>query len=223
MHCLLNFSGNFLFFPTIQEQSNPQLCYPLIRKHNNNNNNTNSSYATSFRYILQDVLGIALCIYLGHYIEYIPFITLRIACWITLFITQGALMTGLWVIAHECGHQSFSPNLIVNDTVGCILHSMLLVPYWSWKYSHGQHHSNTDSMHSDTVFVPYTHKEVSHHFSPTRGTAISRLIGVIRMSLIGWFVYLFFDVSGPRKHRKHVGWTSHFNPFCPYTIKLSYV
>ena len=91
---------------------------------------------------------------------------------------------------------------------------MLLVPYWSWKYTHGQHHSNTDSMQRDSVFVPYTSAEIKDSFSVNRGNALSRLIGIVRMSLIGWFAYLFFDVSGPRSHGQVRQWTSHFNPFC---------
>jgi len=39
---------------------------------------------------------------------------------------------GVWVIAHECGHQAFSNSQLINDTVGFILHSCLLVPYFSW-------------------------------------------------------------------------------------------
>lgn len=49
-------------------------------------------------------------------------------CW----PSQGAVCTGVWVIAHECGHQAFSRWQVVNDTVGLVLHSCLLVPFYSW-------------------------------------------------------------------------------------------
>ena len=45
---------------------------------------------------------------------------------------QGAVCTGIWVIAHECGHQAFSKYQLVNDSVGLVMHSCLLVPYFSW-------------------------------------------------------------------------------------------
>jgi len=116
------------------------------------------------------------------------------------------MMTGIWVIAHECGHQSFSPSLWVNDTVGCILHSMLLVPYWSWKYSHAQHHAKSNSMEHDSVFVPLTDLNVSNAENTVRG----RIWGIFKMLTIGWMVYLWFNyASSPLK-----GWNSHFNPFC---------
>jgi len=45
---------------------------------------------------------------------------------------QGAVCTGIWVIAHECGHGAFSEYPAVNDGVGLVFHSLLLVPYYSW-------------------------------------------------------------------------------------------
>jgi omega-6 fatty acid desaturase (delta-12 desaturase) len=55
------------------------------------------------------------------------------------------------VIAHECGHQAFSNYQAVNDGVGLVLHSLLLVPYYSWKHSHRRHHSNTGNVVKDEV------------------------------------------------------------------------
>ena len=97
--------------------------------------------------MFQDALGIGACILIGQYIDLIPLLTIRYLCWLILFITQGALMTGLWVVAHECGHQAFSPSLIVNDTgifylfcFVCICFSFLLKQIQiqkqnSWKYT----------------------------------------------------------------------------------------
>ena len=54
----------------------------------------------------------------------------QLILWCT--VAQGAVATGVWVIAHECGHQAFSQWQSVNDGVGLVLHSLLLVPYYSW-------------------------------------------------------------------------------------------
>ena len=48
-------------------------------------------------------------------------------------------MTGIWVLAHEAGHSAFSPQVWVNDAVGWFFHSLLLVPYFSWKYTHASY------------------------------------------------------------------------------------
>ena len=52
--------------------------------------------------------------------------------WPAYWFFQGAVGTGVWVIAHECGHQAFSKWQAVNDAVGLTLHTCLLVPYYSW-------------------------------------------------------------------------------------------
>jgi omega-6 fatty acid desaturase / acyl-lipid omega-6 desaturase (Delta-12 desaturase) len=68
-------------------------------------------------------------------------------------------MTGVWVLAHECGHQSFSESELANNIVGTICHSLLLVPYHSWRITHGKHHNNTGSCENDEVFAPFTRSD----------------------------------------------------------------
>jgi omega-6 fatty acid desaturase (delta-12 desaturase) len=47
----------------------------------------------------------------------------RLAIWSLYGFWAGLFATGLWVIAHECGHQAFSEYKFINNTVGWILHS----------------------------------------------------------------------------------------------------
>ncbi|PKI61069.1 hypothetical protein CRG98_018514 [Punica granatum] len=53
--------------------------------------------------------------------------------WPVYWLLEGCITTGIRVVAHDCGHQAFSDYAWVNDVVGFILHSALLVPYFSWK------------------------------------------------------------------------------------------
>lgn len=48
----------------------------------------------------------------------------------------------LFVVGHDCGHQSFSKHKSVNDLVGNIVHASILVPYHGWRISHRTHHAN---------------------------------------------------------------------------------
>jgi len=54
------------------------------------------------------------------------------------------------------GHQSFSTSKDLNNAVGWVLHSALLVPYHSWRISHARHHAATGHCTRDEVFVPRT-------------------------------------------------------------------
>lgn len=56
-------------------------------------------------------------------------------CWANYWWWQGLAMTGVWVVAHECGHQAYSTSKAINNAVGWVLHSALLVPYHSWRIS----------------------------------------------------------------------------------------
>lgn len=83
----------------------------------------------------------------------------RFALWSLYAFCQGLVFTGIWVIAHECGHQSYSPSKTINNSVGWVLHSALLVPYHSWRISHARHHAATGHLTRDEVFVPRTREQ----------------------------------------------------------------
>lgn len=167
--------------------------------------------------------------------ETIPSTPVRAVLWGVYTMVQGLFGTGVWVLAHECGHQAFSPSKVVNDTVGWICHSALLVPYFSWKISHGKHHKATGNMDKDMVFVPKTREVYSSRIGKfvheldelTEETPIATLIHLIGQQLAGWVLYLMTNVTGHNNHElqkegrgagKKNGWFSgvnHFNPSSP--------
>ncbi|MQL80189.1 hypothetical protein Taro_012641 [Colocasia esculenta] len=112
------------------------------------------SVLRSFSYVVQDLAIVSVLFYLA--IAYFPTLPspLHLLAWPLYWAVQGCVLTGVWVIAHECGHHAFSDYSLLDDVVGLVLHSALLVPYFSWKYSHRRHHSNTGSLERDEVFVP---------------------------------------------------------------------
>lgn len=62
------------------------------------------------------------------------------------------------MLAHECGHRGFSNSTLLCDTVGYVLHSLLLVPYFSWQYSHAKHHGKTNHLLDGETHVPASRK-----------------------------------------------------------------
>ena len=77
---------------------------------------------------------------------YIPMKLSFWPAWLAYAAVTGTIGTGCWVIAHECGHNAFSDNRVLQDAVGYFLHSLLLVPYFSWQRSHAVHHSRTNHL-----------------------------------------------------------------------------
>lgn len=85
--------------------------------------------------------------------------TAQVLAWITYTFCQGLVFTGLWEIAHECGHGALSKHRWVNNTLGLFIHSFLLVPYHSWRFTHSSHHKSTNNLERDIAFVPDTKEE----------------------------------------------------------------
>ena len=67
---------------------------------------------------------------------------------------SGFFMWGIFVVGHDCGHQSFSANKTMNDFVGNITHASILVPYHGWRISHRTHHSNHGHVENDESWHP---------------------------------------------------------------------
>ncbi|KAG9456680.1 hypothetical protein H6P81_001188 [Aristolochia fimbriata] len=169
------------------------------------------SVLKSFSYVVYD-LALVTLLYLGasYLIPLVPGGPLRLAAWGLYWVMQGCVLTGIWVIAHECGHHAFSDYSWLDDTVGLVLHSALLVPYFSWKYSHRRHHSNTGSLERDEVFVPKPRSEVAW-FSKYLNNPPGRFLTLFISLTLGWPLYLAFNVSG----RKYDRFACHYDPHAP--------
>nr|ADL09404.1 fatty acid desaturase [Wrightia tinctoria] len=168
------------------------------------------SLLRSFSYLVYDLLLISFFYYIAtNYFHLLPSPYCYLA-WPIYWIFQGCVCTGVWVIAHECGHHAFSDYQWVDDTVGLILHSALLVPYFSWKYSHRRHHSNTGSLERDEVFVPKP-KSKMPWFSKFLNNPPGRVLTLLVTLTLGWPLYLAFNVSG----RPYDRFACHYDPHGP--------
>jgi omega-6 fatty acid desaturase (delta-12 desaturase) len=110
----------------------------------------------SLFYILRDYFFIGLLFSVATQIPLLPSHALRVSAWIAYSAIQGLLFTGVWELAHECGHGALSPYKAFNNTAGLIIHSLLLVPYHSWRFTHSTHHKSTNNIERDVAFVPDT-------------------------------------------------------------------
>ena len=152
---------------------------------------------TSMKYILNDSLYAisVLCatIALDGYIN-------PTLLFIGYSIVMGTVCMGFWVLGHECGHGAFAPTQFQNDTIGFILHSSLLVPYFSWKNSHKKHHKYTNHLTLGETHVPLLKNELTHTkiLHDKIGEDAFAIFNIFNHLIFGWPAYLFDNTTGGR-------------------------
>ena len=139
--------------------------------------------------------------------------------WLIYAVACGTAATGLWVIAHECGHGAFSPNRRLENGVGFVLHSALLVPYFSWQRSHGVHHARTNHLDEGETHVPRRAAAPSRDAEgrPRRPSGpVANAVGIAQTLLFGWPAYLLVGLTGSERR----GRSNHFWPVQPFDTEL---
>lgn len=158
------------------------------------------SLARSIYYVVRDFFFLA-ALYYGawkthgtpiHYL-YLP----------VFWFFTGFIMWAIFVLGHDCGHGSFSRYKSVNSFFGHLLHSMILVPFHSWRISHRKHHKNTGNYEKDEIFYPMPEGEYSG-VSSTARTVYKDLY------FLGVFAYPVYLMKGYGNAMKNA---SHFSPF----------
>lgn len=171
----------------------------------------------SSAYLVWDLLLCCGCFTFFHSIDgYLPMVI-----HIPLYaVTMGTVVMSLWVLAHEAGHGAFSSHRVLNDLVGFVLHTSLLVPYFPWKYTHAKHHKYTNDLVLGETHVPMTREEFEGSVMWMASRYFPSCVGVLTRLVIGWPAYLLFGATSGRTefddHSKPLHfWSSfgsHFNP-----------
>ncbi len=179
--------------------------------------------STSLAYLFQSVAIQTIVIAIG---LAIPFTQAMIPVWILYAFISGTTAMGFWVIAHECGHGAFSDNRTLQTVIGYLLHSFLLVPYFSWQRSHSIHHRFTNHITDGETHVPIVvgGNGISEKVGGENELALSTALGKTKYGLMqlllhlgfGWPAYLLTGSTGGPKY----GTSNHFWPKEPFSKKL---
>jgi omega-6 fatty acid desaturase (delta-12 desaturase) len=144
---------------------------------------------------------------------FLPLQAAYLPMWLAYACVTGTVATGCWVVAHECGHGAFSDNKVLQDTVGYVLHSALLVPYFSWQRSHAVHHARTNHIEEGETHVPMKATNADGAFMFTLKERLSEpvfaVVNLLAVLGFGWPVYLLTGASGGPVR----GATNHFWPW----------
>lgn len=132
--------------------------------------------------------------------------------WGLYAVVTGTAATGLWVIAHECGHGAFARNKTLQTTIGFVLHSALLVPYFSWQRSHSVHHAKTNHLDEGETHVPARTTNGGGRADKRQRALLGEdaftIVRIARTLLLGWPAYLLAGATGGPAR----GTTNHFWP-----------
>ena len=107
----------------------------------------------------------------------------------------------LFVVGHDCGHGSFSKSKWVNNLVGHLSHTPILVPFHGWRISHRTHHANTGNLDTDESWYPVSESKYHEMTWPEKLVRFN-------LPLLAYPIYLF------RRSPSRPG-GSHFLPGSP--------
>ena len=65
---------------------------------------------------------------------------------IPLFIINAFFMVKIFIIQHDCGHQSFFKSSKLNNVIGTVCSVFSFIPYKYWSKVHNFHHSHTGQL-----------------------------------------------------------------------------
>ena len=151
---------------------------------------------------------------------FIPLTWSWLPVWIGYAIVAGTAGTGCWVVAHECGHRAFTKHNWLQDMIGYCLHSIMLVPYFSWQRSHSVHHARTNHLDSGETHVPHRDTTPSGAarlwWHETIGDEAFAIVLILINTVAGWPLYLLTGASGGPAR----GTTNHFWPAWPFSAAL---
>jgi omega-6 fatty acid desaturase (delta-12 desaturase) len=160
-------------------------------------------------YVARDLCLVGILGYAASNIHYLPSFYVRLLAWTAYAIIQGIFGTGVWILAHECGHGAFSKLKWLNNIMGMIMHSMLLVPFHSWRLSHRQHHKATGNLQRDVVFIPRSRQSwIQKRYGKSADPAELRFESIVEDApltiawnllvhqLLGWPLYMFLNITG---------------------------
>eukprot|EP00878_Enallax_costatus_P000968 GHUV01001100.1.p1 GENE.GHUV01001100.1~~GHUV01001100.1.p1 ORF type:complete len:437 (+),score=65.97 GHUV01001100.1:166-1311(+) len=158
----------------------------------------------SLLYVLLDIFVVAGLAYVAH--NYATWYT-----WPLYWAAQGTMMWAIFVLGHDCGHGSFSDNKTLNDLMGHLLHSFILVPYHGWRLSHKKHHGNHGHIDNDESWHPLTE---SQYTDLTWQGRLGR--STFPWSLLSYPFYLIWGSPG----RNHSHYHPHSDLFSKHQRKM---
>ena len=147
---------------------------------------------------------------------YLMYLSLQVSLWLALplAVLAGALLVRIFIIFHDCGHDSFFRSRLANDITGFCAGVLVLTPYYHWRWEHAQHHATSGDLERRGIGDIWT-MTVEEYLAASRGKRFAYRLArnPLLLFLVGP-VYLFvfrerFPVrSAGSRERNSVWWVN---------------
>jgi omega-6 fatty acid desaturase (delta-12 desaturase) len=148
--------------------------------------------------------------------SFLPFI----AIWITMYMVRGVslwltfllaivnalFLVRIFIIQHDCGHESFTASRKVNTIIGTVASFLTFIPYKYWTKNHNYHHGHNGILDNHRDIGDINTLTVSEFRASSRFQKIKYMIfrSTPVLFLIGPLVYIFYNNRFPLIRLK--GW-----------------
>jgi len=78
----------------------------------------------------------------------LAYFSLKVSYWLTLVlaIPMAGFLIRIFIIFHDCVHDSFFKSRLANDTLGIVTGILTYTPYYQWKKNHKIHHDSAGDL-----------------------------------------------------------------------------
>jgi omega-6 fatty acid desaturase (delta-12 desaturase) len=79
---------------------------------------------------------------------YVMYLSLSVSYWLTLALSlpTAGFLVRIFIIFHDCGHNSFFKSLRANTIMGFFVGILTLTPYDNWRHEHAIHHASAGDL-----------------------------------------------------------------------------
>jgi omega-6 fatty acid desaturase (delta-12 desaturase) len=105
---------------------------------------------------------------------YLMYLSLQVSIWLALplAVLAGALLIRVFIIFHDCGHDSFFRSRLANDITGFCAGLLVLTPYFHWRWEHALHHATSGNLNRRGTGDVWT-MTVQEYVEASRGKRIA--------------------------------------------------
>jgi acyl-lipid omega-6 desaturase (Delta-12 desaturase) len=138
--------------------------------------------------LIRVLISIAACVFGIYSLELhaIGNLFWRIPALVVLWVIYGWVLVALFVIGHDCGHNSFSTRHWINTLVGHFCMSPLGNGFHAWKLTHNQHHAHTQLRGHEVDWASFLRTREDFHSSPGKRSWITRLGYALPFGIALW-------------------------------------